>query len=87
MRLRRKHRCSDALFVSSCEPLSQELENDKPFKGYKRRNQMVCVLTWNQHGGDDLRGFQEVHVPPLEGLTVVGLQVAVHEIDLKVISL
>lgn len=48
---------------------------------------MVCGLTWNQHGGDHLRGFQEVHVPPLEGLTVVGLQVAVHELDLKVISL
>lgn len=87
MRLRRKHRCSDALLVSSCEQLSRELENDKSFKGYKRRNQMVCVFTWNQHGGDDLRGLQEVHVPPLEGLTVVGLQVAVHELDLKVISL
>lgn len=33
------------------------------------------VLTRNQHGGDKLRGLQEVHVPPLEGLTVVGLQV------------
>lgn len=48
---------------------------------------MVCDLTWNQHGGDDLRGFQEVHVPPLEGLTVVGLQVAAHKLDLKVIPL
>lgn len=33
------------------------------------------VLTRNQHGGYNLRSFQEVHVPPLEGLTVVGLQV------------
>lgn len=35
------------------------------------------VLTGNQHGGDELRGLQEVHIPPLEGLTVVGLQVTV----------
>lgn len=40
---------------------------------------MVCVLTRNQHRGDDLRGLQEVHVPPLEGLTVVGLQVTVQK--------
>lgn len=83
MRLRRKPRRSDASLESSCE----QLEDDKPLKGEKRRSLMVCVLTWNQHGGDDLRGFQEVHVPPLEGLAVVGLQVAVHELDLKVISL
>lgn len=42
----------------------------------------VCVLTWNQHCGDDLRAFQEVHIPPLEGLTVVGLQVTVQELHL-----
>ncbi len=35
-------------------------------------------LTRNQHGGYSLWGFQEVHIPPLEGLTVVGLQVTVH---------
>lgn len=37
--------------------------------------EFICVLTRNQHCGDDLRCFQEVHVPPLEGLAVVGLQV------------
>lgn len=37
--------------------------------------ELACALTRNQHGGDDLRGFQEVHVPPLEALAVVGLQV------------
>lgn len=36
---------------------------------------ILNALTGNQHGGDKLRGLQEVHVPPLEGLTVVGLQV------------
>lgn len=35
------------------------------------------VLTGNQHGGYGLRSFQEVHVPPLEGLAVVSLQVTV----------
>ena len=35
------------------------------------------LLTRNQHGGYRLRSFQEVHVSPLEGLTVVGLQVTV----------
>lgn len=37
------------------------------------------VFTRNQHGGCGLRSFQEVHVRPLEGLTVVGLQVTGHE--------
>lgn len=37
------------------------------------------VLTRNQHGGYGLRSFQEVHVPPLEGLTVVSLQVTVQK--------
>lgn len=36
-------------------------------------------LTRNQHGGYALRGFQVVHVAPLEGLTVVGLQVTAQE--------
>lgn len=36
-------------------------------------------LTGNQHGGYGLWSFQEVHVPPLEGLTVVGLQVTAQE--------
>lgn len=38
-------------------------------------SEFIWVLTRNQHCGDDLRGFQEVHIPPLEGLAVVGLQV------------
>lgn len=37
------------------------------------------VLTRNQHCGNTLRRFQEVHIPPLEGLTVVGLQVTVQK--------
>lgn len=46
----------------------------KPFNSKR-----ICVLTRNQHGGDHLGGLQEVHIGPLEGLTVVGLQVAVWE--------
>lgn len=38
---------------------------------------IMNVRTGNEHCGNGLRGFQEVHVPPLEGLTVVGLQVTV----------
>ena len=40
---------------------------------------MEQKLTWmrvptrNQHGGHHFRGLQEIHVAPLEGLTVVCL--------------
>lgn len=30
-------------------------------------------LTRNKHGGNGLRGFQKVHISPLEGFTVVSL--------------
>lgn len=42
MRLRSKHRCSDALFVSSCEQLSQELENTNLLKGIKKKPDGLC---------------------------------------------
>lgn len=40
----------------------------------------VNLLTRDEHRGEGLRSFQEVHIGPLEGFTVVGLQVAEHKI-------